>query len=242
MTKAIQIRQRSQGPVMTPVANEPPRTKTPGRVKAAGCAGHSQFSATHIVGKLGEQERPLGADASDEALINAIGRGERHAMALLYGRHSVRVYRFVLRLIGDATVAEDIVSDVFLDVWLQAKRFKARAQVSTWLLAIARNKSLSEVRRRRDKEMDCEPVEMADPADDPEVSVQKAIRSEVIRRCLSQLSAIHREVIDLVYYHDKSVAEIAKIVGVPANTVKTRMFHARQRMGHFLSAAGHDGI
>jgi RNA polymerase sigma-70 factor, ECF subfamily len=231
------------------VANERSRAKTAGQtgVKAANCAGHLQFSGAHSLGKLGggiptEQERPLRTDASDEALINAIGRGDRHAMALLYGRHSVRVYRFVLRLIGDATVAEDIVSDVFLDVWRQPKRFKSRSQVSTWLLAIARNKCLSAVKRRHNKEADCEPIEMVDPEDDPEISLQKTIRAGVIRRCLSQLSTVHREVIDLVYYHEKSVAEVAKIVGVPANTVKTRMFYARHRMGYFLRAAGHDGI
>jgi RNA polymerase sigma-70 factor (ECF subfamily) len=63
-------------------------------------------------------------------------------------------------------------------------------------------------------------------------------RSAIVRKCLSQLSAIHREVLDLVYYHDKSVEEVAQIVGVSANTAKTRMFYARQRMENLLAAAG----
>ena len=139
-------------------------------------------------------------------------------------------------------LAEDIVSDVFLEVLRHADAFKAKARVSTWLLAIARNKSLSEVKRRSDKQLDCETIEMEDPADDPEISVQKRGRTEVIRSCSSGLSAVQREVIDLVYYHEKSVAEVANIVVVPANTVKTRMFHARQRMGKLLKTAGYDGI
>ena len=137
-------------------------------------------------------------------------------MALLYGRHHVRVYRFALRITGDASSAEDVVSEVFLQVWRQADKFESRAQVSTWLLAIARNKSLSEVQRRSANHLDWETIEIADPADDAEISSQKRDRSELIRRCLSQLSAVQREVIDLVYYHEKSVADVARIVGVPA--------------------------
>jgi RNA polymerase sigma-70 factor (ECF subfamily) len=78
---------------------------------------------------------------------------------------------------------------------------------------------------------------MTDPADDPELLVQKKDRSKLIQRCLWQLTAAHREVIDLVYYHDKSVAEVAEIVGAPASTVKTRMFHARRRIGVLLVTA-----
>jgi RNA polymerase sigma-70 factor (ECF subfamily) len=200
------------------------------------------FAVEAIAAWNGHEVHPSGTDASDEALIEAIGRRDRHAMALLYGRHHVRVYRFALRVTGDATLAEDIVSEVFLDVWRHADGFKAKAQVSTWLLAIARNKSLSALRRCSDKQLDGETIDMEDPADDPEISVDKRNRSEVIRRCLSQLSAAQREVIDLVYYHEKSVGEVARIVGVPASTVKTRMFYARQRMGEFLKAAGHDSV
>jgi RNA polymerase sigma-70 factor (ECF subfamily) len=186
--------------------------------------------------------RPVETGASDESLIEAVGAGDRHAMALLYARHHVRVYRFALRIVGDTTLAEDVVSDVFLDVWRHAERFNAAAQVSTWLLAIARNKSLSEVRRRSREHLDCESIEIPDPADGPEISAQKANRSEIIRRGLSQLSMAQREIIDLVYYHEKTVAEVAQIVGVPASTVKTRMFYARRRMREFLEPVGHDAI
>lgn len=187
--------------------------------------------------------RPLNPSATDEALIRAIGRGDRHAMELLYKRHNLRIYRFALRLNDNAALAEDIVSEVFLDVWRQADAFKAKSQVSTWLLAITRNKSFSAGRRRVDEQLDEHlTAVIVDPADDPEISTHKKDRSVVIQDCLSQLSATHREVIDLVYYHEKSVEEVAQIVRVPASTVKTRMFYARRRMEELLKAAGVEGL
>jgi RNA polymerase sigma-70 factor (ECF subfamily) len=77
-----------------------------------------------------------------------------------------------------------------------------------------------------------------DPSDDPEVATAKKDRSAVIRKCLEKLSVEHRQIIDLVYYHEKSVEEVAEIVGIPENTVKTRMFYARKKLAELLKAAG----
>ena len=163
---------------------------------------------------------------SDEALIARIASGDRLAMQVLFARHHVRIYRFVLRLVRDQWKAEDLISEVFLDVWRQADRFEGRSTVSTWLLAIARFKALSALRRKPEEGLDEDAaLEIEDLADNPEVTLEKKDRSAVIRKCLMGLSAEHREIIDLVYYHGKSVEEIAKIVGIPENTVKTRMFY-----------------
>jgi RNA polymerase sigma-70 factor, ECF subfamily len=176
---------------------------------------------------------------SDDVLIGRIATGDRLAMQVLFARHHVRIYRFVLRLVRDESVAEDLISEVFLDVWRQAGRFEGRSQVSTWLLAIARFKALSALRRRPDEELDDETAEaIEDPSDDPEVALDKKDKSAAIRKCLEKLSAEHREIIDLVYYHEKSVEEVAQIVGIPENTVKTRMFYARKRLAELLKAAG----
>ena len=75
---------------------------------------------------------------SDEMLLASIADGGRPAMHILYARHNVRVYRFILRIVRDSTIAEDLVSQVFLDVWRTARQFEGRSQVSTWLLSIAR--------------------------------------------------------------------------------------------------------
>jgi RNA polymerase sigma-70 factor, ECF subfamily len=178
---------------------------------------------------------------SDEALIGRIATGDKVAMQVLFARHHVRVYRFVLRLVRDQTKAEDLISEVFLDVWRQAGKFEARSAVSTWLLAIARYKALSALRRRPDEELDEETAAaIEDPGDDPETALEKKDKGEILRKCLTALSPEHREIIDLVYYHEKSVEEVAEIVGIPENTVKTRMFYARKRLAELLKAAGVD--
>jgi len=147
---------------------------------------------------------------SDETLIRRIADGDQLAMRTLFGRHGVPVYRWLLRLVGDEALAEDLLSDVFLDVWRQAASFEARASVSTWLLAIARYKALSARRRRPDAELDEKIASrVADPADDPEVVLQKKNRAELLRHSLARLSPEHGEVIDLVYFHGKSVENVA---------------------------------
>src|SRR5947209_3414643 len=178
---------------------------------------------------------------SDEVLISRIATGDRLAMQVLYARHHDRVYRFVLRLVGNPTTAEDLISDVFLDVWRQAGKFEARSAASTWLLAIARFKALSAMRRKPEEELDEDTAgAIEDPSDDPEIAAQKRDKSEILRKCLSALSADHREIVDLVYYHEKSVEEVAGIVGIPEATVKTRMFYARKKLSELLKAAGVD--
>src|SRR5436190_280540 len=92
--------------------------------------------------------------SSDEKLIERIAQGDQLAMRTLFARHRVMLYRWLRRLIGDETLAEDLLSEVFLDVWRQAASFEARASVSTWLLAIARHKALSARRRRSDVALD----------------------------------------------------------------------------------------
>src|SRR6185369_8472929 len=159
--------------------------------------------------------------SSDEMLIERIAEGDQLAMRTLFGRHRVALYRWLLRLVRDEALAEDLLSDVFLDVWRQAASFEGRSSVSTWLLAIARYKALSARRRRPDTELD-ETIAstVADPADDPEVVLQKKDRSERLRHSLKRLSPEHGEVIDLVYYHGKSVKDAAEIIGISEATAK----------------------
>jgi RNA polymerase sigma-70 factor (ECF subfamily) len=178
---------------------------------------------------------------SDEVLIERIARGDRLAMQVLYARHHVRLYRFVLRLLRNEAAAEDVISEVFLDVWRQAGKFEGRSTVSTWMMSIARFKALSVLRRRGEDELDEEQAAaIEDQADDPEVALAKKDKGAVLRNCLSKLSAEHREIVDLVYYHEKSVAEVSAIVGVPEATVKTRMFYARKKLSECLRAQGID--
>lgn len=178
---------------------------------------------------------------SDETLIAQIAAGNRLAMRAMFARHQLKVYRFVLRIVRDGALAEDVVSEVFFDAWQHAGRFEGRSTVSTWLLGIARHKALSACHRRPTESLDCEMAQnVADPANNPEVELDRRDTGAVIRRCLSALSPEHAEIIDLVYYQEKSIKEIGEILGIPDNTVKTRMFYARKRLAVLVEAEGID--
>ena len=176
--------------------------------------------------------------SADEELLGRIAAGDEMAMRTLYARHNVRVHRYVRGIIHDASKAEDIVSEVFFDVWRQADRFKGRSSVSTWLIAIARFKALSLLRKRWDEPLDDDIAEsIEDDADGPDVALQRKEDGTVLRMCLNQLPPKHREIINLVYYQEMSVGEVAEIVGVPRNTVKTRMFYARKNISRLMEQA-----
>jgi RNA polymerase sigma-70 factor (ECF subfamily) len=176
--------------------------------------------------------------SSDEVLIRRIAGGDQLAMQTVFARHRVALYRWLLRLVRDEALAEDLLSDVFLDVWRQAASFEGRASVSTWLLAIARYKALSARRRRFDAKLDAQIASaIADPADDPEAALQKKNLGELLRKSLASLSPEHGEVLDLVYYYRKSVKEVADIAGVAEATVKTRMFYARKKLAELVAAS-----
>jgi RNA polymerase sigma-70 factor (ECF subfamily) len=179
-----------------------------------------------------------GETSSDTILIERIAAGDKLAMQALFARHRMSIYRWLLRFVSNETLAEDLLSEVFLDVWRQAGRFEGRASVSTWLISIARFKALAARRRRTEAELD-EKIEttVADPANDPEAALQEKNRGELLRQALTRLSPEHREIIDLVYYHEKSVDECAHILGIPAATEKTRMFYARKKLAELVKGA-----
>lgn len=175
----------------------------------------------------------------DEALIMRIAEGDKLAMRALFARHQLRVYRFLRRAVHDPQLAEDLVSEVFLDVWRHAGQFARRAAASTWLLSIARHKALSALRRRKEARLDeATAATIPDEHDDPEVELAKSEQGAILRDCLRRLSCDHREIIDLTYYQGMGIEAVAEIVGIPANTVKTRMFHARKHLATLLAAAG----
>jgi RNA polymerase sigma-70 factor (ECF subfamily) len=189
-----------------------------------------------VVGEFPRDERP---QLSQTKLIKAIAAGDKRAMQVLFAQHRLRVYRFALRLLDDRDGAEDLVSEVFLDVWRHAGRFEGRCQISTWLLAITRNLALSVLRRRRLDRLDgVQSAAIPDHADNPETVLQKQQQSAILALCLAELSPAHREVIDLVYYHGRSIDEVAAIIRVPPSTVKTRMFYARNRIAKLIRGFG----
>ena len=179
------------------------------------------------------------ARQSDRELVERVAKGDRAAVRLLFMRHHARVYRFAARQTGSDMMADDIANEVFLELWRQAPAFEGRSEVSTWLLGIARFKALSALRKRKEDAIDeDEAAAIPDTGDTPEVAVMKDDKATALKRMVNALPEEHRTVIDLAYYHAKSVAEIAEVLQIPVATVKTRMFYARKKLGEALQAAG----
>ena len=180
-------------------------------------------------------------NARDLVLLQQIAGNDRKAIALLYQRHHLRLYRYLLRFVKNEAIAEELVNETFLDVWRSAGKFEGRSQVSSWIISIGRNKAISLLRKRSDAELDDEYASnLADDSDTPEVTALKTDKAAAMRVCIDKLSTEHREVIDLVYYQEKAIKEIAVILTVPENTVKTRVFHARKKLSELLSKSGID--
>jgi RNA polymerase sigma-70 factor, ECF subfamily len=178
------------------------------------------------------------AAASDEILLSRIARGDAVAMRALVARHQTRVYRWILRFVRDAALAEDVLNEVFLDVWRQAASFAGRSSVATWLLAIARFKALTAARKRIDVQLDEDgAASIPDPADNAEKVLEREDERKLLRSGLAALSREHRGVLDLVYYHGKSIKDVAEVVGIPEATVKTRMFYARKKLAELIKTA-----
>lgn len=180
-------------------------------------------------------------DSSDSDLLRRIARRDATAVPVFFARHNVRVYRFIVRLVRNEAVAEELTSEVFLQVWRNAPSFEGRSTATTWLLSIARNLALSHLRKRSEINVDDESVpEPADDADSPEIEVAKRDKADLMRACIDRLSPDHREIIDLVYYQELSVKEAGEVLEIPENTVKTRMFYARKQLSALFSRYGVD--
>ena len=180
-------------------------------------------------------------EPSDQELVNRMARGDQNALRELMLRHRGRVQRFTGRFLQDRDRINDVVNDVFVAAWRQARVFEQRASVTTWLLAIAKFRAMSaysEHRQREEAFDEAAAAKLVDHNDTPDVVMEQQDRAKLLRRLTASLPAQQARLIDLVYYRGKSVHEVAAIVGIPNNTVKTRMFLARKRLAALLAAEG----
>src|SRR5262249_12487629 len=180
-------------------------------------------------------------EAADAVLMQRVATADRGAMHALFSQHHLAVYRFVLQRLQDKALAEDVTSEVFLDVWRHADRFEGRSAVLTWILAIARHKTFSAPGKTH-LQLDGDGAIGDESVDGPDAPLQARDRNAVLRRCMTRLSAEHREVIDLVYYQEQSMESVATILGIPRSTAKTRVFYARKRLADELKKSGVDRI
>ena len=173
---------------------------------------------------------------SSEELIKLIALRNQTAMHELFDRHETQVYRFALRLGRDAALAEDVTAETFCHVWRDAAaRFKGHAQVPTWLIAIARNLLINVMRRSSAQQLDQSMADsIEDLADTPEVTAAKMRQNRIVSCCVSCLPPKQRAPIELFYFQDKTIREVAEIVGIPINTVKSRLLRGRELLVELL--------
>jgi RNA polymerase sigma-70 factor (ECF subfamily) len=167
------------------------------------------------------------------SLLNQIGQRNEAAMRELYKAFSRKIYAYVLNHVKDPGEAEEIVVDTLHEVWKHPDRFRGESKFSTWVIGIARYKMLSVLRARNDGHEELDEDMPSEDAGAFDALAQKQ-RREGVQHCMGKLSEEHRECLHLVFYEGMSVAEIAAIQRCPENTVKTRLFHARQKIKNCL--------
>jgi RNA polymerase sigma-70 factor (ECF subfamily) len=171
-------------------------------------------------------------------LLVRIGQGDEVAFRELYRAFSRRLYAYVIRKLGNEAQAEEIVADTLYEVWKAPARFRGESQFSTWIIGIARNKVLMAFRSRKPDAVyeDLQDLAEVIASEDAGAFEQLAQRQrrEGVQHCMERLSDDHREAIHLVFYEGMSLAEVAQVQSCPENTVKTRLFHARQKLRNCL--------
>jgi RNA polymerase sigma-70 factor, ECF subfamily len=187
-------------------------------------------------GKSGDGE-------ADAALLARVARGDRTAFAELYRRLQRPLYGYLMKLVREREMVEDVLNETMMEVWRQAARYEGRASVNTWVFSIAHHRAVSRLRKRRETPLDEEAAAaIEDEAPQPEERAITGDTNRLIATLMEQLSFEHREILHLAYYQEFSVQEIAEALDLPANTVKTRMFYARQRLKTLLEKSGIEGM
>jgi len=181
------------------------------------------------------------SDAEDAARIQRVARGDLEAFRALFARYYPRVYAFVRRRLRDPGQTEDIVAEVFFELWRSAGRYRGQARPSTFLCGIAHFKCLSAIRaERRHKRANVTSIDtgaLVRVADPSNAAAELESRDEVrhVRRALDQLPEGHRKVVELAFVDGLAYAEIADRLGVAEGTVKTRVARARAQLRRVLS-------
>ena len=181
-----------------------------------------------------------GAENRQAELIRGAASGDQHALAALYDATSRTVYGLLLRILSDASAAEEVLIDVYEQVWRQAAQYSAeRGSPLAWLTTIARSRAIDRLRRGRREQQNTEPLEgvvataRAGGAGADDLVMEGEVRA-VVRKALDSLAPEQREVIELAYYGGMSHSEIAAARGIPLGTVKTRTRLGLMRLREML--------
>lgn len=176
-------------------------------------------------------------DGSEVALVAATAAGDTLAFERLYRLHERRVWRYAVSMVQDRAVADELVVDTMLAVWQGASGFRSGSRVSTWILGITRHKALDagrrSARRRNDIALD-DAGEIVDEAAGPARIAEQDDKNRLFNAATAQLSAEHREALHLAFVDGLPYDEIAQLLDVPENTVKTRIHYAKRKLQDLL--------
>lgn len=179
---------------------------------------------------------------SDEALLTAVADGDEAALRDLYERHAAATLRLIRRLTSDQGVAEEILQETWLAVWRSAGGFRGDSSAKGWLMGVARRQAHNQLRKSRPQLADlAEARDVPDPAPGVEEQiVQEAERTELLA-AVRALPGHLREVLALVLVEEMAYPDVATVLAIPLGTVKSRMSHARRRLGSMLAATRLEG-
>jgi RNA polymerase sigma-70 factor, ECF subfamily len=163
-------------------------------------------------------------------LIRQIATGDKRAFAALYRDLETPTLRFIRSRLNDPFEANDILHDVFMEVWRSAAKFEGKSMVRTWIFGIAYRKVIDSFRKRKRIDTGVEIPDLPDPADSAETILNADQEAGHLNYCINELSTEHRLAISLAFYEDMSYDEIAEVAGVPAGTIKSRVFHAKKNL------------
>jgi RNA polymerase sigma-70 factor, ECF subfamily len=169
---------------------------------------------------------------SDEKLLRQIQKGNGDAFEELYRRYGTDSFNYLIYLTGQTAVAEELLQETWLAVWRQAGRFRGEAQVKSWLLRIAHNQAISWRRRQKPDES----LTQAEPLSSDENTEELALRqieNERLVALLDHLSPDHRAAIELIFFHQLTYEEAARVMDCPVGTVKSRVAYARSSLKAF---------
>jgi RNA polymerase sigma-70 factor (ECF subfamily) len=166
----------------------------------------------------------------DALLLSRVAGGDMAAMRALYMAHADAVRRFVRMRVRDEAEVADIVHDTMLSVWRGAGGFDGRAGVLSWMLSVARNKTVDHIRKQARVTLAAPDEEIADGDPNPEAALGAAQDAARLRACVEKLPERQRAVIHLAYFEEMTCAAIAGIEAVPEGTVKSRLYHAKQHL------------
>lgn len=188
------------------------------------------------------QAFPLSATHDEAALVARVADGDLRGFEALYRLYNRRLSRFILNMVHRPHLAEEILNDTLMVVWRKAAAYDGRSKVSTWIFAIAYRRALNALRSLKEPIEDKNAERRESPEEGPEQQLGRQQIHDLLLNAMTKLSADHRAVVDLTYFHEMDYREIAEVMACPVDTVKTRMYHARRHLKRVLAGQASDWL